>query len=182
MPTAKEYEAKIANYKWDDLVQLWSEIESGDTPGWGAGKALEYLVLRAFELDGAEVTWPYSVRVDGDELEQIDGVVYLEGLACIIECKDECEAVDILPIAKLRNQLLRRPATITGIVFSRKGFTPNAVKLARLVSPQTILLWEGEEIKYSLQNKCIIRSLIKKYRHCIEHGLPDYNITIEVKI
>jgi hypothetical protein len=36
-------------------------------------------------------------------------------------------------------------------------------------------------MKYSLQNKCISRSLIKKYRHCIEHGLPDYNIR-EAKI
>lgn len=144
MPTGKEYEAKIANYNWDDLIKLWSEIESGDTPGWGAGKALEYLVLRAFELDGAEVTWPYSVRVDGDELEQIDGVVYSKGLACIIECKDLRKKVNIVPIAKLRNQLLRRPATISGIVFSRKGFTRNAVKLATLISPQTILLWEGE--------------------------------------
>ena len=181
MPTGKEYEAKIANYNWDDLIQLWSEIESGDTPGWDTGKALEYLVLRAFELDGAEVTWPYSVRVDGDELEQIDGVVYSEGLACIIECKDSSTKVNIEPIAKLRNQLLRRPTTTIGSVFSRNGFTEAAITLARFVSPQTILLWGGEEINYSLQNKNKSRFLIKKYRYCIEYGLPDYNITIEAK-
>ncbi|MEH2360819.1 restriction endonuclease [Nostoc sp.] len=182
MPTGKEYEAKIANYNWDDLIQLWSEIESGDTPGWDTGKALEYLVLRAFELDGAEVIWPYSVRVDGDELEQIDGVVYSEGLACIIECKDLSTKVNIEPIAKLRNQLLRRPTTTIGSVFSSNGFTEAAITLARFVSPQTILLWGGEEINYSLQNKSTSRSLIKKYRDCIEYGLPDYNITIEAKI
>lgn len=181
MATGKEYKAKIANYNWDDLIQLWSEIESGDTPGWDTGKALEYLILRAFELDGAEVTWPYSVRVDGDELEQIDGVVYSEALACIIECKDSSTKVNIEPIAKLRNQLLRRPATTIGSVFSRNGFTEAAITLARFVSPQTILLWGGEEINYSLQNKSTSRSLIKKYRYCIEYGLPDYNITIEAK-
>ncbi|MEH2040366.1 restriction endonuclease [Nostoc sp.] len=179
MPTAKEYQAKIANYNWDDLVQLWSEIESGDTPGWGAGKALEYLVLRAFGLDGAEVTWPYSVQFDGTSLEQIDGVVYSDCLACIIECKDSNESLNIEAIAKLRNQLLRRPTTSIGSVFSRSGFTVGAITLARYISPQTILLWGGKEIKYSLYNKYIRRSLIKKYRYCVEYGLPDYDITIE---
>ncbi|MBG1265112.1 hypothetical protein [Nostoc sp. WHI] len=58
----------------------------------------------------------------------------------------------------------------------------SAITLARFVSPQTILLWGGEEIIYSLRNKSTSRSLIKKYRYCIEYGLPDYNITVEAKI
>jgi hypothetical protein len=58
MPTGAEYEAKIASYNWDDLVNLWNQIESGNTPGWDSGKALEYLILLAFQLEGAEVTWP----------------------------------------------------------------------------------------------------------------------------
>ncbi|WP_242046578.1 hypothetical protein [Cylindrospermum sp. FACHB-282] len=97
MPTGAEYEAKIASYNWDDLINLWSEIESGNTKalGWGTGKALEYLVVRAFQLDGADVTWPYSVYMDGKQLEQIDGVVYVDGLACLIECKDTAEEIKI---------------------------------------------------------------------------------------
>ncbi|MCF2148418.1 restriction endonuclease [Desmonostoc muscorum LEGE 12446] len=130
-------------------------------------------------MDGAEVTWPYSVRVDGYELEQIDGVVYSEGSACIIECKDSSKNVDVVPIAKLRNQLLRRPTTTIGSVFSSNGFTEASRILARFISPQTILLWGGHEIRYSLYNKFIRRSLIKKYRYCVEYALPDYDITIE---
>lgn len=179
MPTGAEYEAKIASYNWDDIVNLWNQIESGNTPGWDSGKALEYLILLAFQLEGAEVTWPYSVRLDGEELEQIDGVVYSDGLACLTECKDMAERSNIEPIAKLRNQLLRRPIATIGSVFSRKGFTESAVTLARFVAPQTILLWGGEEIAYTIQNKCMRRALIKKYRFCVERGLPDYNITIE---
>ena len=56
MTTNAEYKARITSYKWDDLIKLWSEIESGNTPSWDAGKALEYLVLRAFQLNPAEVT------------------------------------------------------------------------------------------------------------------------------
>ncbi|MCC5621225.1 aminotransferase class I/II-fold pyridoxal phosphate-dependent enzyme, partial [Nostoc sp. CHAB 5715] len=61
---------------------------------------------KCYGLPGLRFGWCLASK---EVLEQIDGVVYSEGLAYIIECKDECEAVDILPIAKLRNQLLRRP-------------------------------------------------------------------------
>jgi hypothetical protein len=77
---------------------------------WDEGKALEYLVLRAFQLDGAEVAWPYTVKVKDRIVEQIDGVMYVDSLACLIECKDTSQEVNIEAIAKLRNQLLRRPA------------------------------------------------------------------------
>ena len=40
-----------------------------------------------------------------DEVEQIDGIVYAEGLACLVESKDQIKAVNFEPIAKLRNQL-----------------------------------------------------------------------------
>lgn len=179
MPTGAEYEAKIGNYSWENLINLWSQIESGNTPGWDAGKALEYLVLRAFKLEGAEVTYPYSIRIDGDELEQIDGVIYSDALNCLVECKDTSTKSNIEPIAKLRNQLLRRPATTIGSVFSRNGFTESATTLVRFVAPQTILLWGGEEIYYCLQNKLMRQALLKKYRFCVERGLPDYNITNE---
>ena len=180
MTTNAEYKARITSYNWDDLIKLWSEIESGNTPNWDAGKALEYLVLRAFQLNNAEVTWPYSVYLDGEEIEQIDGVVYADGLSCIIECKDTAKPVKIEPIAKLRNQLLRRPAATIGSIFSRNGFTEASETLAGFVAPQTILLWGGEEIKYSLENECIRRALIKKYRICVEQGLANYNIKTEV--
>ncbi|MEI6444451.1 MAG: restriction endonuclease [Nostocales cyanobacterium ELA583] len=181
MPTGAEYQARISTYKWDDLINLWSEIELGNTKtvGWDKGKALEYLVLRAFQLDGADVTWPYSVYRDRKELEQIDGVVYADGLACLIECKDTSEAIKFEPIAKLKSQLLRRPTSTVASVFSRNGFTESAETLTISIAPHNVFLWTGSEIYYCLQNKCICRGLIKKYRFCVEQGLPNYNITIE---
>lgn len=181
MTTEAEYQARITSYNWDDLIKLWSEIKAKNTSNfWDAGKALEYLVLRAFQLDGAEVVWPYSVYIDGEEIEQIDGVVYAEGLSCIIECKDTIKPVKVEPIAKLRNQLLRRPAATIGSIFSVSGFTEASETLAGFIAPQTILLWGGEEIKYCLENKFIRKALIKKYRFCVEQGLANYNIKTEV--
>ncbi|OAD20757.1 hypothetical protein THIOM_003518, partial [Candidatus Thiomargarita nelsonii] len=111
-----KYKYKISQYQWDDLLNLWEAIKNGDTPEWSPGKAFEYLIVRAFQLEGADVIYPFSVKMAREELEQIDGVVYTSGLACLIESKDQKTSVNIEPIAKLRNQLLRRPATAIGMI------------------------------------------------------------------
>ncbi|NUO79791.1 restriction endonuclease [candidate division KSB1 bacterium] len=170
------YRKRIARFQRRDLIRLWREIQKGDTPKWETGRAFEYLVLRAFELEGAEVRWPYSVRIEEAELEQIDGVIYSDGLAYLIECKDVAKPINVETIAKLRNQLLRRPAATVGCVFSRSGFTLPAVTLARYTAPQTILLWNSHDVEYGLKNKCMRRNLEAKYRYCVEQGFPSYNI------
>src|SRR5262245_45955191 len=109
MPTAQEYETWIKKLRWPGLQKLWMAIKKRDTPEWEAGKAFEYLILRAFELDGAQVRWPYPVHLFGEQVEQIDGSVSVSGLYGLVECKDETDNIAIAPIAKLRNQLLRRP-------------------------------------------------------------------------
>lgn len=88
MPTEAEYEARVNTLDWDGLQTLWEAIERRDTPDWEPGRAFEYLVLRAFQLDGAQVRWPYSVRLFEEEVEQIDGAIYHDGLSCLVESKD----------------------------------------------------------------------------------------------
>jgi hypothetical protein len=168
----------IQSLQWSGLRALWQEIGQRNTQVWDSGKAFEYLVLRAFELDGADVRYSYSVKLFGEEIEQIDGVVYHSGLACLVESKDLAARVnvDVTPIAKLRNQLLRRPASTIGLVFSRTGFTEPARHLSYFSLPQTILLWSGEEIEYALEQESICELLVLKYRVCVEDGLSDYDL------
>jgi hypothetical protein len=139
MKATANYEQKIENYTRSRLRQLWAAVNEGktDAQGWDSGKAFEYLVLRAFQLEGAEIRWPFDVRIADSTVEQIDGVVYTDGLACLIECKDWAAKANVEPIAKLRNQLLRRPGGSIGLVFSRQGFTDPALTLARFTLPQT---------------------------------------------
>jgi hypothetical protein len=73
MATETDYQQRIAAYGHTQLLTLWEEIQADDTPGWEPGKAFEYLVIRAFELEGATVTYPFSVRLGGTIVEQIDG-------------------------------------------------------------------------------------------------------------
>jgi hypothetical protein len=171
------YQAKIEEYtSHEQLLELWKQSEQGVTSEWEPGKALEYLILQAFQLEGAEVRFPYYVSTNGVIIEQIDGVIYTNGLSCLIECKDVVERVNIEPVAKLRNQLLRRPETTFGVVFSRSGFTEPTIALERSSTSRKILLWNGDEILYALQNSYMCQGLLAKYRYCVEYGLPDGNI------
>lgn len=171
-----EYVRRVRQMDWPALRRLWREIEAGAPAGWPPGRALEHLVLRAFELSGADVRWPYTVPIAGEVVEQIDGAVHLRGLSCIVECKDTAEPVKIGPIAKLRNQLLRRPAGVIGLVFSRGGFTESATTLSRFAAPQNILLWDGEEIAYLLDREDFSSGLVSKHRISVENGDPNGSI------
>lgn len=185
MTTAAEHEERIKAMEWSDLRSLWQNIRNRNTPNWPSGKAFEYLVIRAFECGGAQVRYPYNVWLFNANIEQIDGAVHCEGLSCLVESKDFDENaannnVNITPIAKLRNQLLHRPASTIGLVFSRTAFTPPALKSCHFLAPQTILLWNGNEIEYALEEESICEMLTLKYRACVEYGLPDYDVREEL--
>ena len=177
MASAEEYEKRIQAYdNWDKLTTFWQEIQNKSTPDWDAGKALEYFILRAFELEKAVVRYPYSVS----NVEQIDGVIYIENIACIIECKDTIAPLNFEPIAKLRSQLMRRPSAVIGSLFSLSGFTIPALSLLSSIQPQTLLLWENDEIDYCLKNKTFCTTLIKKYHAEIEYGgYSRYNVLFD---
>ncbi|HEX6902393.1 MAG TPA: restriction endonuclease [Thermoanaerobaculia bacterium] len=176
MAIAADYESRILGFEREGLLELWRAIERRDTPDWEQGKALEYLILRAFQLEGAVVRWPYTAQLFGEDVEQIDGVIYWQDLKCLVEVKDTERPIALAPVAKLRNQLQRRPAETLGLLFSRAGFTRPASVLAQFSSPQAILLWSGAEIEYSLLRGSLCQSLLMKYRKCVEEGTPDFDI------
>jgi len=96
-----------------------------------------------------------------NDLEQIDGVVYVNGLACLVECKDYQKAINFEPIAKLRSQLMRRPSTTIASIFSIEGFTEPASILLDFIHPQTILAWEKNQIGYCLREKFSVKPSLK---------------------
>jgi hypothetical protein len=160
---------------WPELRQLWTDILHRRPTGWPPGRALEHLVIRAFELDGAVVKRPFTVRLEGEPIEEIDGAVYSGGLHCLVECKDRREPLRVDALAKLRNQLLRRPAGTVGLMFSSSGYRESAITLARFSGQQPMLLWYPPEITEMLEaeNPCAL--LLLKYRVCVEEGKPEYN-------
>jgi hypothetical protein len=119
------------------------------------------------------------VSLFGEQVEQIDGALHCDGLNCLVESKDLGENVAIGPIAKLRYQLLRRPAGTIGLMFSSKGFTEPAVLLAHFALPQAILLWNAGEVDQALKKESIARFLGRKFRACVQEGIPDYVVPNE---
>jgi hypothetical protein len=170
---ATDHIARIRQLDWDGLHDLWDRSARGPVPGWPPGRAFEYLVLRAFELDGATVRWPFEVTLGDSVVEQIDGAVYAGSLSCLVEVKDSAAAVEIAVLAKLRTQLARRPAGTVGAVFSRMGFTRPAFTLAGYFAPQTVLLWSGPEGVECLRQESIAVPVLAKYRECVEEGAPQ---------
>lgn len=166
----------------EDLKHLWKTRNDDDIKTfWEPGKVLEYTLLRAFELEGAKIRWPYSVKIgddDNSEMEQIDGSIQFEYFHVLVECKDyeSGKKVNIEPFAKMRNQLMRRPSAVIGCIFSTSGFSEPALVLSHYSAPQTILLWGGDEFEYCLKRGCFIMGLKEKYCKAIEEFVFYYNI------
>jgi len=72
---AEQYEKDAKAMDWPAVANLWDAVKAGATPGWDAGKALEYLVVRGFELSTLVVEYPFDVPPGGSPIEQIDGLV-----------------------------------------------------------------------------------------------------------
>jgi hypothetical protein len=171
---ALRYKQRAQQLSWDSLRDLWQEIKEGSTPDWDDGKAFEHLVVRAFELSGLRVEYPYDVPPAGKTIEQIDGIVYLGETPFLIECKDR-DSVDIVVIAKMRNQLLRRPPATMGCVFITNNFTEPALILADFAVPHQITLWTGDNIETGITANDFKDSLFTKYNDLCMYGMTDHS-------
>ncbi|MCY1080453.1 hypothetical protein [Archangium lansingense] len=169
-----EYQRRVLALEHSGLLALWQGLRAGvSPPDWPAGSLLEYLVLRAFQLEGAEVTWPYRVYRNGVLLEQIDGVVYFDGVSCLVECKDMTRPVDTLAIVKLKSQILRRPRTTIGALLCTGEVSQAAFTLVEMLPPPDVLLWEGEEIDQALRGRRLLDGMRRKLRYAVEMGFAE---------
>lgn len=181
--------------EYDDLRALWPNRDNPDF--WKSGKALEYIIIRAFELEIQKapftsfnsVSYPFNVpypfqygNTDSKKtMEQIDGAIHIDGMHALIECKDYSDSkIDVGPLSKLRNQLSRRHGVVFGLFFSTSGYTePAQIQVANM-APQIILLWDKEDIEFCLSEGCFIKCLKEKYRQAIENCeyYYDYKLSI----
>jgi hypothetical protein len=173
-----EYQRRVLALGHEELLKLWSGLRVGIAPAdWPPGVLLEYLLLRAFQLEGAEVTWPYRVYRGRVLLEQIDGVVYFDGVTCLVEAKDVTRAVDTVALVRLKSLLVRRPRTIVGALFITGEFSEAAFSLAEMLPPPDVLLWKGKELEWALQGRRLLEGMRRKLRYAVETGFSDLDLT-----
>nr|WP_280637021.1 restriction endonuclease [Rhizobium sp. 16-449-1b] len=160
----------------EKLGDLWVAIKLGTTPDWPDGWALEHMIIRLFEIDGASVVYPFNVPIrELRNVEQIDGFVQAKGISALIETKDYKDRLNVEPIAKLRNQLARRPAGLVGCIFNRGGFTDQALILAGYMAPQALLLWTPQEIDAVVEGENIVDALVTKHSRLLQEGVPYFD-------
>jgi hypothetical protein len=148
------------------------------------------LIIRGFELEGAAIFYPFSIFIrnpetgKSEQVEQIDGAVFSDSFACLIESKAENKPKNFEAIAKIRSQLLRRPSFTIGSVFSVTGFTEPAVTLTMQTAPQPILLWNGDDVEFALKEyehseRGMRWGLMIKYRYLVARVNPSYALINE---
>ena len=166
--------ATIRSYNWPKLKKFWTQIKVGNTPEWASGKALEYMLVRAFDLEGAEVVYPYNNEVHSAK-EQFDGYVFVKelGAGFLIECKDWNDKVTFDELAKLHGRLTYRMPSTYGIFLSKTGFTPSAVELMFMMHPHNILLWSYDEIDECFKNQKFMKALKYKYQYAMITADPS---------
>jgi hypothetical protein len=178
--------AKASGLDRAAIVSLWEAVKSpAPLKEWnGPGKALEYCLVRAFqlELNETDCGWPFSVTSPNHRLgilEQIDGVVYAAFGTFLIEAKADKEPVDVEPLAKLRFRLEARPPGTMGMLASVSGFTEPARLYAQFAVPLNVLLWTGDDLDAALRTGSVLKGLQRKLRMAIERRIPDYRLEAE---
>jgi hypothetical protein len=170
--SALDYVSIARTLHWPEIQMLWGKIRDRNTPGWPRGKALEHLIIRGFELSGASVHYPYNVPPDGHPFEQIDGLVYLNGIPVLVECKDkETQGSDV--VARLKCQLDRRPPATLASVFISGSLTAGARTCFDRNLPHRITVWETRDIERAINERDFLAPLAEKFHYLCQYGLQE---------
>ncbi len=169
MGAEEKYARRVQGMGRVELRALWKRIKARkDLEDWPPGRALEFMMLRAFQFEGARVVWPYV-----NTTEQIDGAIHADGLACIVETKDHSDSIGFEAIAKLALQLQRRPGAAMGLLFSTSEFSLPVIEAVRVHPLRNVLLWQGSDIDLALEHG--MRAALRiKWRKAVEQASLGY--------
>ncbi len=175
---------------WDELSEIWSALlppldddaerfvpsfRGNELTPHQAGSVFERWIVEAFRLDGADVDAPYVVTMTTSRrpMEQIDGLVRSHWQAFIIESKNWAKDVDFAPIARLNEQVQRRPPSTLGLVFSSKGFTSACIDLVAMIRPLRILLFDRLDLEHVVRERNMVIALQTKWHLAVKYGKPS---------
>ncbi|MFP2910845.1 hypothetical protein ACLESD_38585 [Pyxidicoccus sp. 3LFB2] len=174
MGAEEKYARRVQGMGRVELRALWRQIKAREElEDWPPGRALEFMMLRAFQLERARVVWPYV-----NATEQIDGAIHTDGLACIVETKDHAESVGFDAISKLALQLQRRPGASIGLLFSTSEYSLSVIETVRIHPIRNVLLWQGSDIDLALEYG--MRAALRiKWRRAVEQARLSYRLQKE---
>lgn len=173
--SAAEMEREAKTWSRDDLLRIWARIKARQPiPGWPQGKPFEYLVVRAFDLEGLRIRWPYAVtyRQKLGIVEQNDGFIYLGDRPFLVESKDLSDPLEVESVAKLRFRLESRPPGTMGVLFNSSRFSLATEVFAQFAVPLNVVLWRGQDFDYALPIAQMAAGLQAKLDAATERRTP----------
>lgn len=155
-----------------DLFALFKETNSQKR-----GKALEGVLNRLFDVDRILIREAFTINgLNGEGIiEQIDGVIELEGRIYLVEMKWWDKALGPGEVSPHLVRVFSRDQA-NGIFISNSDFTPAAIDTCReALRQKVVVLCKLEEIVFLLEREeDFIKFLKEKIRAAIVHKNPFY--------
>jgi hypothetical protein len=127
------------------------------------GILLESVLNRLFAIEGVSVREAFVIRnsEDGSPLEQIDGVIALDGALYLVEMKWWNKPIGVSEVNQHISRIFLR-GDVRGIYISASGYTSSAVDTCRqALTQKTIALTTLEEFVLLLEGDGDLRKFIK---------------------
>lgn len=157
-----------------DLFELFSESNAQYR-----GKRLESVLNSLFEVYGILIKEAFTVTGDNKEgiVEQIDGVVELDGNVYLVEMKWLKSPVDIAEVSQHLVRIYHR-GYARGIFISASNYTKPAINICReALQKATIILCGLDEIVRLLEEERDLKDLLKqKINAAIINKNPFYKV------
>lgn len=159
----KKIEAEQKRRASLDLLRGELAAQFGETDAHKRGKALEGILNRLFKIGGIAVREAFVVRVDGaGVVEQVDGVIELDGSIYLVEMKWWKEALGPGEVAQHLVRVFSR-GQARGIFISASGYTPAALFSCKESLTRAVFVLCGlEEIVMLLEDGRDLRDFFKQ--------------------
>lgn len=154
---AQRHRSKLAAIK-KDLSALF-----GESNNQKRGKALEGVLNRLFEAGGILIREAFTLKGPHGEgiIEQIDGVVEIEGDLYLVEMKWWQEPLGVNEVSPHLVRIFNRGQT-GGIIISASNYTEPAITVYRdALHSKVVVLCKLEEIVLLLEKEMEIRAFLK---------------------
>jgi restriction system protein len=180
-----EAQAVVERKRKENLIHVRSNLFAlvGEGDAHKRGKKLESVLNDLFSGEGMSVRDAFTIKGQCGEgiIEQIDGLVELEGHLYLVELKWWNTPLGSAEISPHIVRVYSRGSNARAIFISYSRFTPSAIQTCReaLTGGPVVVLCELEEIVQLLNKEGNLRSWLKeKVNAAIVHKNPLYKVQL----
>ncbi len=173
---AKQEAAEAAKIQTESIKKEFYSLFSETNP-IKRGKALEGVLNRLFDANGILIREAFTINGNNSEgiIEQIDGVIEIEGQVYLVEMKWWAEPLGRGDVAQHLVRVFSR-ADARGIFISNSSYTTPAIDTCReALQQRVVVLCKLEEFVFLLEKAVDIKGFLKeKINAAITHKNPLY--------